>query len=271
MFKNKAKTRLKKWHKVAIIIAASAVVLALAVLAIIFGDDLFALFSQADGVKNFIRSAGGFGPLVFVALQILQVVIAPIPGQVVGIVGGYLFGWWGLLLSMIGSGVGYYIVFKIARRFGRPLAEKLFKKDSIKKFDYITESSGAFILFIIFLLPFFPDDMICYLAGLTKVPIKNLMAAAIGGRFPGFLVATLAGNGLDSHNMNLIIATTIGSLLLGAICYRHRDWLHRFAKSKNRIKFIKHNWRLSVGQTIIAALVTVVVFILLTAFAVLDF
>jgi uncharacterized membrane protein YdjX (TVP38/TMEM64 family) len=253
------------------ITASVLAVAAIVVLCILFGDKIFALFSKTDEIKNFIRDAGALGPIVYILLQIAQVVVAPIPGQVVGIVGGYLFGWWGFLLSMIGGCLGYYIIFKIARRFGRPLVERIFKKEQIKKFDYVTESKGPFLLFLIFVLPLFPDDMICYLAGLTKAPIKSLMLAAVAGRIPGFLISNLAGMGLGANNMSILVFTIIGTLAIFAVAYWQRDWLQRFAKSHDHKKFLKENWKLSAVQTMAALAAIVLFFVLACLFAFSDF
>ena len=76
-------------------------------------------------------------------------VIAPIPGQVITATGGYLFGWWGILWTLIGTAIGGFIVFWLARKFGRPLIEKFFKKSSISKFEFIFNKNATFIIFII--------------------------------------------------------------------------------------------------------------------------
>jgi uncharacterized membrane protein YdjX (TVP38/TMEM64 family) len=268
----KVKKRRKLHKKTIAVIVASVVVAAILVaLAIIFGDDIFEWFHKADGIKELIRSAGAFGPLIFVLLQIAQVVLAPIPGQVVAVAGGYLFGWWGLLLSMIGASIGYYIVIKLARRFGRPLAEKMFKKESLRKFDYVTESKGGLLLFLVFILPLFPDDMVCYLAGLTKAPMKSLMLAAVAGRLPSFLAFNLAGSGLESNNMSLIIIMTVGTLFALAIGYWQRDWLDRFIKSHDHIQFFKDNWKLGPAQTIAIIVAIAAVFVIACLFAFSEF
>ncbi|MDR0591544.1 MAG: VTT domain-containing protein [Candidatus Nomurabacteria bacterium] len=266
------KKRRKVNRKTIAIVILSAVILALlTALSIVFGDDLFELFNNASAVKDFVSSTGAFGPLVYVLLQVVQVVVAPIPGQVVGIIGGYLFGWWGFLLSMIGGCLGYYIIFRISRRFGRPLIEKVFKKEQVKKFDYVTESNGPLLLFLIFLLPAFPDDMICYLAGLTKAPIKNLMLAAVFGRIPGFLVANLAGMGLGTNNLSLIVVTAIGTLIAIGIGYWQRDWLNRFVRSHDYITFIKENWKLGPIKTMLVFVAILALFIVSCLFAFSNF
>ena len=137
------------------------IVLVVLILGIIFlWEPAVQLFGERHRIEEFIMSFGMWAPLLFLALQILQVIIAPIPGNVTSFVGGYLFGWWGLLLTVIGSTIGFLIIVLLIRRFGRPLVEKFFKPQQIAKFDYIIEKNGAVALFLIFLLPFFPDDFL---------------------------------------------------------------------------------------------------------------
>ena len=126
-------------RKTKIKIAALAVVVTFLVIYIIldvaFNGPITSLVMNQEKLASYIQSMGAFGPLLYITLQIAQTVFAPIPGQVVGGVGGFLFGPWGILWTVIGSLIGCWIVFVLARRFGRPLLEKIFKKSIIEKFD----------------------------------------------------------------------------------------------------------------------------------------
>jgi uncharacterized membrane protein YdjX (TVP38/TMEM64 family) len=241
--------------KVAAILIAVLLLAVLIAAIVIWHEPIFSFFTNKEAIKDFIRSAGVFGPALFILLQIAQVVIAPIPGQLTGFVGGYLFGFSGLFLTVIGSTIGFLIVFILARRFGRPLIEKLFKKKTIAKFDYVTKSKGSFLLFLIFLLPTFPDDLIAYLAGMTKIPIKKLVLVSVVGRFPGYLILNLTGDGLANENIRPIIAIVITTVVILAIAYWQRRWLARFVKAKNHLDFARRNWPLSRFKSIALAIV----------------
>jgi Uncharacterized conserved protein len=256
-----------KKHK--IIAAVSAAALILAILAVVhWWDSLSSVFINRTAIHDYIQSAGIFGPIVFILLQIVQVVIAPIPGQATSLVGGYAFGLFGLIYSIVGITVGFTLVFIIARKFGRPLIEKLFDKKLIKKFDYITESKGTLVLFLIFLLPTFPDDLICYLAGMTKIPIKKLLVVSVAGRLPGFLVLNLVGSGFTtSSNIRPTIAIIIATMIILAITYWKRSWLSQFAKSNNQIEFVKENWKLNIAQTASIIIATILIATALCLFA----
>ena len=166
---------------------------------------------------DWVNSFGIFGPLAYILAQILQMVIAPIPGQVITATGGYLFGWWGILWTLIGTAIGGFIVFWLARKFGRPLIEKFFKKSSISKFEFIFNKNATFIIFIIFLLPGLPDDLICFMAGLTKVPIRTLVIILLLGHLPSIIVTNYIGAGLDDANLAPVVIVTIVVVIIFAL------------------------------------------------------
>ncbi len=158
---------------------------------------LLPLFKDAVRLRAIVQGFGFFGPAFFILLQVLQVLIAPVPGQAAGFVSGYIFGVFpGTVYTMIGTTIGSYIAFILARKFGRPFVEKAISKSLLKKFDYVSKSKGVFALFLIFLLPALPDDAICFIAGLTKIRIRVLVLIAFLGRLPGFFILNLVGNGM---------------------------------------------------------------------------
>lgn len=228
------------------IIIGAAVTAVLLGAAVLWGQPIIDALSNKEQAKDLIESAGIFGPLVFILIQIAQVVVAPLPGQVSGLVGGYLFGvTLGTAYSLIGASIGFLIIFALARKLGRPFVERFFSKELISKFDYITESKGTLALFLIFLLPAFPDDLICYLAGLSKIPIWKLLLISIAGRLPGYLVLSMTGSGLSYENMNPIIITLAAALLIFGLAFWQRAWLQGLTRSKDYVLYVKNNWHLS--------------------------
>lgn len=220
----------KTKFKVALIAVISVVVILYLGWDFIFNGPIMQLLSNRDQMVAAVNSIGIFGPLLYMSLQVLQTVVAPIPGQIVGSVGGFLFGPWGILWTTIGSSVGAYIVFKLSRKFGRPLMEKLFKKSIISKFEFILDAKSApFILFVIFLLPGLPDDLVCYLAGLTNVPIKKLMVLLVLGHLPSIIVTNFFGDGA-SENLPLVIAIGILTLVILGIGVWQRERIINFLK-----------------------------------------
>ena len=228
------------------------VLIALSLALYFWGQPLWTFFSDQEQAKQSIESAGVFGPLIFIFMQVIQVIVAPIPGQVAGLIGGYLFGpYLGVLYSLIGATIGFALIFAVSRKFGRPLVERFFDKKHIEKFDFITKKNGGMALFLIFLLPAFPDDLICYLAGLTRIPIRHLILISIAGRLPGYVLLSFTGDGLTFDNMNMIISIATGVLIILALAFWKRTWLYELVKSDDHTAYIKQNWKLSRRATII--------------------
>ena len=180
-------------------------------------------FSDPEGMRAWIEEQGVFGPLAFMLLQFVQTVVAPIPGNVVGVLGGYLFGIWGMLWSFIGSAAGFWVVFWLSRRFGRPLVEKIVSEEMLKKFDFVFGKRGPFLLFLIFLIPGLPDDVVCYIAGLTKIPIINLMVMVMVGRLPALVANNLIGSGLGDGNYAAVVVFSVIIAILIAVVYVYQE------------------------------------------------
>lgn len=145
-------------------------------------------------MERFIARLGPWGPLGIVLGQVAQVLLAPVPGQIVGWAAGYLYGaWLGAGLSMAGLMIGTALALWLSRQIGRPLVERWVSPDLVARVDAYAERRGSLIFFLIFLIPFLPDDACCLAAGLTHVPLRKLLLAALLGRFPGVLVSTYLG------------------------------------------------------------------------------
>lgn len=191
---------------------------------------LTTLLSNRDELVRVMQSLGPWAPLLYITLQVLQVVVAPIPGQIVGGVGGFLFGHWGILWTTIGSFIGFWLVFLIARKFGRPLLERIFKKPVIDKFDFIINAKGAaLIIFAIFLLPGFPDDVVCYIAGLTKLSLKKLMLVSILGRFPTIVLTNYIGMGVGGNIGLVVVLSLVVVFVMGIVAWK-REQIIAFLK-----------------------------------------
>lgn len=145
-------------------------------------------------VRRFIERAGPFAPIAFVGLQALQVIVAPIPGQLLAGVGGYLFGVLvGAAYSLLGVVIGSYIVFFAARQYGRPVIARLLSADTYERFERFGAANGSLALFVFFLLPVFPDDALCVVAGVWEIRPRTFGVLLIVGRAPSFLAAAYAG------------------------------------------------------------------------------
>jgi LPXTG-motif cell wall-anchored protein len=253
------------WPMVGGAIALAAGIAAL----LFFGQPLLPLFQDPEIARETIGRLGAWAPFAFVLMQIAQVVIAPLPGQVSGLIGGYLFGpWLGLLYTVIGSFIGFSIVFVLARKLGRPFVERFVKTETLEKFDALLSRKGPFVLFLIYLLPAFPDDVISFVAGLTRIPIRTLLLVSVSGRLPGYLVLSFAGEGLTGENMNPIVIGGAVLLALAILAVWRRKWIHDFVAADNHLRFVRESWTLSARHTalLIIGLCLLSAFLLWAAF-----
>lgn len=203
-------------------------VLVIIFLSVLLWQPLTKLFSSQSNLREFILRFNFLAPLILIALISLQMLISPLPGQIIGLVSGYLFGIvLGTIYSMTGIILGSYIAFLLSRRYGRPFVEKIVKKKTMEKFDRIADKAGPFTLFLIYLLPLFPDDTICYIAGLTKIKIRILVIICALGRLPGLFVLNLVGNGVATSNLIFPLLFFGGAMVVSLLIYFYRDYLEK--------------------------------------------
>jgi uncharacterized membrane protein YdjX (TVP38/TMEM64 family) len=161
---------------------------------VIWREPLAAVFAQRERIIAAIRNAGAWGPALLIVLYVAQVIAAPIPGQAVNFVAGYLYGFWvGSLYSWLGMVIGSAAAMGLARLAGRPLVMRLVSPVTLARLDRLAAGRGWGFFFLVFLIPGLPDDAACFLAGLTPLPLPALMAAAAIGRIPGIVAAVWAG------------------------------------------------------------------------------
>lgn len=174
-------------------------------------------FSNQEAIRNYVNSFGSLAPIVFILLQILQVVITPISHYAVSIAGGYIFGLWlGALYNFIGRVIGTIIAFYLARYIGKKIVEKVVNKQTQEKYNYLFEK-GKVLLFLAYFLPLFPDDEISYLAGLSNLSAKLFIPLIILGHISGSLSLAYIGNGIKSVSDPLFIILSLITLIGGVI------------------------------------------------------
>ncbi|WP_280536073.1 TVP38/TMEM64 family protein [Halopenitus sp. POP-27] len=169
------------------------------------------VFDAAE-LRVWIAQFGVFAPLVFVLIQATQVVVAPIPGQIVALVSGYLFGSvLGTVYSLTGVLIGSAIAFSLAKRFGRSFVEDILHEDVIERFDGFVERVGIPGLLVFVLIPGLPDDAICFLSGLTTLRLRTFIAIISVGRLPAYVLTVYAGGEFADGQIGT------GLLLIGII------------------------------------------------------
>ena len=144
-----------------------------------------------------------FGPaswLGLILLQIGQVVVTPFNHYVVGVLGGFLFGpHLGGLLNWTGRVIGHSLAFLLAHRLGRPLVLRFVGKEELDKYDQLVGGQGL-LLCLIYYLPFFPDDELSYLAGLSRMRFVPFLIANVLGHIGGSWSLAYFGAGVETYD-----------------------------------------------------------------------
>jgi len=185
-------------------------------------------------VKNFFDSFGAWEQVFFIFVQILQVFFAPIPGQLTGLLGGFLFGFWqGLLLTMLGLAIGSFLAIGLSRLLRDYVVQKFVPKVLLEKFDYLIDKGGLMTFFMIFLLPAFPDDAVCFIAGLTRLSISKLVIVCVLGRLPGMAILTFAGTSVDTNLQSAQIILGIAMIISMVIWFFEEEITNYVKKFEN--------------------------------------
>ncbi|MDA8215951.1 MAG: VTT domain-containing protein [Nitrospiraceae bacterium] len=157
-----------------------------------------------------------------------QVVAAPIPGEVTGLLGGFLYGpILGVILSTIGLTIGSYIAFALARTFGRPFVDRFVDKAIMNRFDYLLHHKGAFLVFLLFLIPGFPKDYLCYILGLGHLSTMEFLVIGGTGRLFGTILLTLGGDYIRHQQYGRFSILVGVALIVVFIAMAYKDKLER--------------------------------------------
>lgn len=211
------------WIQIALLIAF---ILAISAALWYWHEPLWEFFNNQERIQAWILGFGPWAPVISIALNAAQVLAAPIPGQIIGIANGYLYGlWMGTLYSMIGLVVGRALAMLLGRWFGRPLVERLVKPEQLAKWDGIAHRRGPLFFFLIFLLPFLPDDMVCFLVGLSPLPILRMGVLSALGGLPGVFVSCWVGANASNLPWWAWIPLIGGAAVLGWVFWRYETRL----------------------------------------------
>ncbi len=197
-------------------------------------DHLFRLLTDREQVTAYVASFGNAAPLVFMAVQIAQVIMAPIPGEATGFIGGYLFGAFaGCFYSSIALTIGSLLNFLIGRFLGKRWVRRLIPKDKLAKYDHLLRHQGMLVVFLLFLFPGFPKDYLCLFLGVSTMPVRVFLLMAMIGRIPGTLMLSLQGALVYEKNY-LIFCLLVGlNAVLIYFGYRYRESLYQWVEKIN--------------------------------------
>src|SRR5262245_48831885 len=179
--------------------------------------------------QKFLRQTlsewGIWAPVIFILLQALQVIVAPIPGEVTGVLGGFLFGeWYGLLYSLVGTTVGSVAAFAIGRWLGARSVRALVGAEIWDRMQFIVEARGSALCAITYLIPGLPKDMACYLFGMSPMRLWLFALVSTLGRIPGtWVLSTQGAHAAAGHYYQvMLVAAIVTMAALPLYYYRTR-------------------------------------------------
>ncbi len=141
-----------------------------------------------------MQQFGILGPVILFILLVLQVFLAFIPGQALMVACAYLYGFWGgMFLAWFSLVVGGEFAFMLARRYGRPFAERWVSPEILVRWDKTAAGQGIGFYAMSLVLPIFPNDAMCYIGGLAKISPRRFLAANMLGRGTACLLTSLIG------------------------------------------------------------------------------
>ena len=194
------------------------------------------LLEKREHLRSFVLSLGPYGPLGFILLQVLQVVLSPIPGEATGFLGGFLFGkWLGLFYSTIGLSLGSFLAFFISRQFRRLVQPWLQKSELYWKFEGLLERQGIFVCFFLYVFPGFPKDFLCYLLGLTRMPWQIFLFISSVGRIPGTIMLSWQGAEIYEGNFTGFLVLLLFSAAVAGPAWYYRDQLYNWVEKKTML------------------------------------
>lgn len=189
------------------------------------GRPLIQFAREPDRFRDWVDAQGPWGPLLFMGMVVLQIVVAIIPGEPLEIVAGYAFGALeGTLWCLLGAFVGRVAVFLLVRRFGTRAVEVFFPLDKLQSLHFLQNQRRlTFWVFFLFFLPGTPKDVLCYIVGMTKLPLRSWLLISAVAPVPSIVTSTIGGDALGMGNYAfaaLVFGITIVISSLGLLAYR---------------------------------------------------
>lgn len=198
-----------------------------------YREGAWQVVTKPGRLQQWVESYQGWGPVVFLGIQVVQVVIFVIPGEVVQVAGGYLFGAsLGVVYCVIGALLGAAFAFLAAHVLGRLLVRHLVKPETFDRMeDVLNHHKGIITVFVLFLIPGIPKDSLCYVAGLTPISPRRFLLVSTLARIPGMVLSAWIGLWMAEKGyiqMGLLLGVALLMLVLGLIFQkRSEEWISR--------------------------------------------
>ena len=208
----------------------AVIIIAIPLYIYFFHHELLEDMSNLRDVEKWLLQYRRESALVYIAAQIVQIIICVIPGQALQIAAGYLYGFWlGFGLSIVGACLGSIIVFYIARLLGYDAMHILFGERKITEMlDNINSKKGFLIVFIIYLIPGIPKDLCTYAAGLSTMHLRPFLILSLIGRSPGMMLSLLVGRQVMAGQYTSAIVIAVVAVVLFIVGFIFKNTIIAF-------------------------------------------
>ncbi|WMJ87679.1 TVP38/TMEM64 family protein [Anaerocolumna sp. MB42-C2] len=183
-------------------------------------------------LKAWVTSFGIGGWFLILSMQIIQILIAFIPGEPIEILAGVLYGGFGgLFLCLFGCTLASSCVFMLSKNFGTPLVAKLFNKNKLEAFAFVKDTKKLeIIVFILFIIPGTPKDMLTYVAGTSPMKLAQFLAISTFARFPSIVSSTFIGSTLRNGQWETAALIFALTAILGVLGIKYQEHMVGFCK-----------------------------------------
>lgn len=211
----------------------AAIVIGIPMYIYLVHGDWLQRFEDVQDVVAFLEQYETESIPIYLGLQVLQIVISVLPGQVFQIAAGYMYPFWlALLLAVTGAATGTAITFGLAKYLGQDFLHLFFGEEKISYYIKRLNSKRAYtIVFLLYLIPGIPKDTVSYAAGASEMHFKPFLILSVIGRLPGMCGSLLMGNLLEGENYTGLVIVALAAVLafLSCIIFRQRisSWLDR--------------------------------------------
>jgi len=174
-------------------------------------EEIINLWQDRAYLREITKAHPNLAPIIFVIIQALQVIIAPLPGEATGFMAGFLFGaFLGFILSMCGIFLGSLVVFYLVSAFREHFLKRYENHNHYLKLKRLFRKYGLFGVFILYLFPGFPKDILNYLIPLMPISIKALLIVSTLGRAPATLALSIQGDVVyGGHPYKIVFVTAV--------------------------------------------------------------
>lgn len=220
-------------RKIISILSLILIIIVFSLIAYYVGRPLIHTYTDSPEVfRAQIEEKGFFGQLLMVGIMMMQVIVALIPGEPLEVAAGFVFGWLeGAMLCLIGSALAGALIMLAVKKWGVKLVEAFFPPEKINRFSFLrVEKKRNIIMFLLFLIPGTPKDILNYLAGLTPMKISTFVLLTTLARIPSVVSSTVTGSLAQEGNLTAAIITYAVTGVISLACilwYRHISKLEK--------------------------------------------